>query len=396
MTIAVEIVSDPSRLSEIGDICDRLVQRHSENPFLLAAFIEQYMERARILGWTPLVLLISVDQTVVGIVPLMTRKKFGIRQARMLPPFYFSDFVCADAYREAVASETISILFSRLHCQLVSFVFRTESPFLKLIECECSKRGIRLCYSTSLHGPWTGDGAAILHLRGSWDEFVKSKGKKFRGDIRRTERYLSAVGQWRIVHLGQGPDEQREALYRMTHVDRMSWKWFDRNNQIKREHISKEQSAQFWDDLMLIVWRASLQSSARNTSSVTWYFYFLQLDRQSIAYVFVVEFNGIIFPVFTSYDREYSRFGPSIYLINMLIRDALERGAVTKIDFLTDLPFMRTWTSVSVNRVTLIMAPHRGLTAVIPLLYPRGIRRVYESITSLTIRFPIIMKRWFR
>jgi len=70
MKVTIQTISDPSRILGIRDVWDRFLQRHSDNPFLLSGFIVQYMDDARSLDWTPLVMLISVDEALVGLVPL--------------------------------------------------------------------------------------------------------------------------------------------------------------------------------------------------------------------------------------------------------------------------------------------------------------------------------------
>jgi len=381
ITVTIQAISDIRSLLEIQSVLDRFVQQQSDNPFLLVSFLQQYMERARSLGWIPLILLISVDETLAGVVPLMTRKKFGIRQARSLPDplIFFSDLVCVDAYRELVISKMLDFLFKKLRCQLVSFVLPAEHLDARLIRHECQIRRISLRLSQA-KAPF---GRSVLSIRGTWDEYAKSRGKKrnILQDIRRTERNLGPVGQWRVVRLGR--DEAHEAFDQISGIEDRSWK-----------HSDKIKNGKQIDSNMLLVWRA-LRLSSRIQTGMKWYVDFLQLKSSMIAYVLVVEFNGIAFPVFTSYDQEYARFGPSIYLLNMLIRDLFEKGQTTKIDFLSDVPFTRNWTSIDLKRVTLMMAPKNSLTQIIAFLYPRGLARLYESIKShwLFVRASNAMQR---
>jgi CelD/BcsL family acetyltransferase involved in cellulose biosynthesis len=364
MKVTIQTISDPSRILGIRDVWDRFLQRHSDNPFLLSGFIVQYMDDARSLDWTPLVMLISVDEALVGLVPLMTRKKFGIRHVKSLPLCYFSDFACVDDYREVVISKTIDFLFRGLNCQLASFVLPAESPFVKLLTRECRKMRIRSTQSMDLGGAM---GRAVLLLQGSWQQYAKSRGKKFSQDIRRAERNLAAIGRWRVVRLSA--HEQHDPFEQIACIERMSWKMPERTR--KGQQV---------DPNMLNVWRGLLQSSPIQPGA-DWYVYFLQLNSSMIAYVLVVEFKGIVFPVFTSYDQHYARLGPSIYLMNMLIRDSFEKRCATKIDFLSDVPFTRTWTSTCLKRVMFMMTPKGSLTQIIAILYPRGLSRLYETIT---------------
>jgi CelD/BcsL family acetyltransferase involved in cellulose biosynthesis len=332
----------------------------SDNPFLGPGFIEEYMERARSSGWTPLVLLISVDQTLSGLVPLMTRKKFGIRQAKSLPFIFFSDLLSLEAHRELVTSETLDFLFKSLNCQLATFVLPAESPHLRLLTSKCHEMRIHVTQSI-LGGAL---GRAVLPLGSSWQQYARSRGKKFVQDIRRTERSLNAIGEWSIVRLGE--HEQREAFDWITRIEGKSWKASQR---VKR--------GQGVDGNLLMVWRGLRRSG------IDWYVYFLQLNSLMISYVLVVEFGGIVFPVFTSFDQQYATLGPGVYLMNMLIRDSFEKGRATKVDFLSDVPFTRTWTSICLKRVMLMMTARGSLAHIIAILYPCGLARVFESCTTV-------------
>ncbi len=67
----------------------------------------------------------------------------------------------------------------------------------------------------------------------------------------------------------------------------------------------------------------------------------------------------------TSYDIQYERCSPGIYLTTVAIRDLFEKKEVGMIDFLTAIPFMRTWTSTFERRIRVLIAGRGVLPRIV-------------------------------
>lgn len=282
-------------------------------------------------GSNPLLLTIWADGTVVGIAPLMTRRKFGIRYATFLP---FCSFAACGAWMETCVSEMLDFLLARQHCQFIALTAPAASPYIATIKKECARKRIHLSQSE-------GAGQSVLTLNSNWHDFAKSRGKKFLQDIRRAERNLNRAGSWGILRLEQ-PDQASEAYEHIMRVEKTSWKQSYRN-----------QTGSV--DVLLLSIMAGLRSSTQATPK--WCVWFLEVNDQVVAYVLFLHHRQIAYPVKTSFDQRYARFGPGIYLMNAAIRSLFEKEKACKIDFISDVPFTSTWTSEHPKRIRLTIAP---------------------------------------
>jgi CelD/BcsL family acetyltransferase involved in cellulose biosynthesis len=321
---------------------------HSNNPTVLSDFVREFMNSVRLKGWTPVLLVILADKTIVGIVPLMMRRKFGIRYAFFLP--FLTSFVATDDYREICVSKTLDFLFRTLHCQFVRLVLSTASQYTAILRQECHEKKIHLSQVETL-------GQSILPIRSTWHEFAKSRGKKFLQDIRRTERKLGHVGRWRCLRVEEA-DRPPEVLEQMTRIDCASWKQFGRT---RKGYAGDESIALFWN---------GSQCASRTVPNFKSYVWFLEVNDRKIAYALFFSYKDVTFAAKTSYELRYARLGPGIYLMNTAIREIFEEGQVNTIDFISDVPFTKTWTSLRMRRINFTMTT--GISKIIVALFCEG------------------------
>jgi hypothetical protein len=98
------------------------------------------------------------------------------------------------------------------------------------------------------------------------------------------------------------------------------------------------------------------QHTAEIEPSFKWDVWFLELNNQAIAYSLFIKYKGVSYVAKTSYDKRYRRLYPGIYVTNAAICEFFNKRQIRKIDFLTDLPFHGTWTSLCSPRVRIMMA----------------------------------------
>lgn len=350
MTVSIRVISDPSQLLEIEGVWNTFVNKHSENPIFLSGFVNQFMKFYRLRGWTPLALIISFNRVIVGIAPLMTKKKFGVRFVKFLCENCFSpDFILEEQYRETCIAHTLDFLFKTVHCQFCDLTLPVESINLRVLKQKCDEKRIYIC---TKRGRWAEMGHNILFIGYSWGEFKKLRGKNFRRRFRRLKRNLDRAGSWSIVCFENG-DRIQDAFKRILDVERMSWKeaWRTRKR-IKIDHG------------LLMIWKG-LQHTVKNEPDLNWTVRFLELDEQPLAYSLIIQYKEMAFCMKTSYDDRYKRFYPGIYINNEAIRELFNKRQVKKIDFLTKLPFHRNWTSIWTPRARVIMSRKSLIPAII-------------------------------
>jgi CelD/BcsL family acetyltransferase involved in cellulose biosynthesis len=341
--MSIDVIYDLSEFLRIENGWNHFVKKFSKNPFLLSGFVQKFIELNQSQGWTPTIVVFSVNNAIVGISPLMTKTKFGIRFARfILTPAYSPDFVFNDEYQEACMAKTLHFFFHVLRCKVVYATMPGESSNLGKIEQGIT--GIQFFKMPTM-------GHRILPIQLNWTEFQKSRGKKFRQDSRRTERKLDSLGVWKIVHVERGEDELA-TIKKILNVETMSWK-----EQWRTRRGVKD------DPILMAIWDGS-RIVAKTDPAFKWRVWSLELGVQTMAYVFVLQYEKTAYIVKTSYDQRYGGLSPGIYLLNAAIRELVNEKNVQKTDFLTDLPFVETWTSLRLPRIGMVLSS-KGVMAMI-------------------------------
>jgi len=351
MTVSIDVVQDFGKLREIEDTWNALIKKYGRNPFFLTRFVEQFMEFYRSKDWTPLTLVISNDEVITGIAPMMTRKRFGVRTVRFLSEFAFSpDFVFDDQYRESYIASILDFLFKTLRCQFVDLTLPAESPNLRILEQMCKAKRIHFWENPCM-------GHCIIPIQCTWDEFKKRRGYNFRRRLKRLERKLDRAGSWRTVCIGKR-NNRSDAIKRILDVERKSWK-----------QAWRAQRGIKMDQDLLMIWKAS-QYTARTEPNFDWKVWFLELNGQTLAYTLVLQYKETAYIVKTSFDEEYRKFQPSIYINNAAIRELFEEGQARHIDWLSDLPFHRNWTEISMPRVEVMMSRSGVIRTITEFVLP--------------------------
>jgi hypothetical protein len=346
MKLLIRVISDLNELHEIEGAWNVSISKCSRNPFLLSGFVKQFMESNRSRGWTPLLLVISTDNKIIGISPLKTKKKFGVRFAKFLPKSSFSpDFIGDDQYKEIYIAHTLDFLFKTLHCQFVDLTLPAESPNLRTIKQKCQANRTHF-FTTS------GIGHRILPIECTWAEFEKFRGGNFRRKFKKIEQHLDSIGLWRITCI-EKENEEMDITKKVLDVERMSWK----------EGRRTQRGIKIDPDLMM-VWAGS-QYMAKTEPDFKWSVWLLELNDQTLAYLLACQYKEVAYFTKTSYDGRYKRFTPGIYICNAAIRELFNKHRIRKVDFLTDLPFMETWTSLCSPRVRIVMSRKRVPHAII-------------------------------
>lgn len=112
-----------------------LVRKYGTNAFYLGGFIEHYMKGCRSEGWTPLLVVMTAQERLVGGAALRTKGVIGGRTAELLVPTgYGTDFVVDPQHREAFIRKLLRFLMINMRCQFLELVVPSESPNLGLLK----------------------------------------------------------------------------------------------------------------------------------------------------------------------------------------------------------------------------------------------------------------------
>ena len=363
--ISIRAVSDPEMLAAIGEDWNRVVRECGANPFMLAELLVQFMRLRVREGWRPLLLVFSVDGVPVGVAPLMTRKRLGLRFTRfLLAPWVSPDFALEDRYRAQCIEQIVQFVFQKLESDLLELTLPAESPNGGLLKLECESRMLHYHIQKSY-----AFGHRLVPIYHGWDAFLSSQRHDFRSasgelvylthqpavDINRMKRNLNRVGSWRIHYvddLGKEPDQ----IQRIHDVEELSWK-----------HEWRRQRGVADEDLHAII-EGSIHASS-SERSFKCRVCFLELNGQTIAYALIVEYGKLAYCAKTSFAEEYRKLSPGVFIVNESIRALCDNGQVKVMDFLTDLPFHKRWPSTMAMRLSVVVSQSRFYAALSRMLH---------------------------
>ncbi len=358
--LSLYAISDPSKILELEEVIDAFVNKWSKNPFLLDGFLSQFITSNRLREGAPFVLLVKADEKIIGIAPLVIKKQLGMQYAEFFPSWWFSpDFVVDDQYREACMRYVVEYLFQSLNCLFARFYLPSESSNLETLEQQCKVHGIKFSAATNQFRH------CILPIECTWNEFQEKKGR--RRIIRQIERKLNQIGPWKIEYVENASNRQ-DVLEKILAVERMSWKESWRNGM---------QMAT--DEELLMNWEGS-QIEAKTATDFKCTVWFLEINRETVAYTFVIKYKGTAFITKTTYDNRYRKFYVGKYIMNMTIRDLFNEGQIKNIDFLTELPFMSFWTSLTLSHVRVLMYKSNLVSLAEQLLSNASVSKVFEAV----------------
>jgi CelD/BcsL family acetyltransferase involved in cellulose biosynthesis len=333
--LEIRVISSSNEIVDIESDWNALVNTSCNNPFLLSEFVRRFIDSNHA-DWDPLVLIVSAKNSVVGIAPFMTKKKLGVRSVKFVHKSVLSpDFIICDQYREQCIAQTLEFLFKTLKCKFAALSFPVESPNFQILKQQCKANRIHLRTSSEM-------GHRVLPVNCTWNEFESMRGKNFRNQFKKTKRKLDQAGSWKITC--SSASEVTYAVRKILDVEKTSWKeaW-----RIQRNEKTDT-------DLMTII--KAMQHTAEIEPSFKWNVWFLELSKQTLAYLLVLRYKEVAFLTKTSYNERYRRFYPGQYLRNSVIRELFNNRQVKSIDFLTDLSHHRTWTSICLPRVGVTLA----------------------------------------
>jgi CelD/BcsL family acetyltransferase involved in cellulose biosynthesis len=354
-TVSTKVFSDVETLVSIKEVWNRIVRDCGPNPFLLTELLVQFMRLRVREGWHPLLLVLSVDRVPVGVAPLMTRKRFGMRITRFLLASYLSpDFALEDRYRGQCIEQIVQFVFQKLQSDLLELTLPAESPNGGLLKVQCESRNLH--YEVRKNARL---GHRLVPIYPSWGAFLSSQRHDFRSaggelvylkhqssvDVNRMKRNLDRAGRWRIHYvddLGKEPDEVR----RIHAVEKLSWK-----EEWRRQRGVTD------EDLHAII-EGSIHASA-SEPSFKCRVCFLELNGQAIAYALIMEYGKLAYSAKTSFAEEYRKLSPGVFIVNESIRALCDNGQVREMDFLTDLPFHKRWPSTMAMRVSVVVSRSR-------------------------------------
>jgi len=158
--------------------------------------------------------------------------------------------------------------------------------------------------------------SAVIKIEASWDSYWASRTTKFRNNIRRAEKRLSALGNVKFLRYrpqgGNLDDDPRWDLYEICH-DLSMRGWQARHHDGKT--LAHPEVADFLRD-------AHERATRLGCAEIN----ILSVGGVPVAFAYNYVHDGRVFGLRTAYDPSWASASPGTYLRYCMIRDSFERG----------------------------------------------------------------------
>ncbi|MEM5853661.1 MAG: GNAT family N-acetyltransferase [Candidatus Aenigmatarchaeota archaeon] len=373
MVFSLKVITDFEGLRKIENEWNRFLIDHAENPFLLSGYVKEFIDINLLRGQLPIIFVALENKKVVGLALFALKKRFNFLINKFLLPLHFSpDILVHEDYEERTIRLVINRLFYDMGCQLLDLTLPAESQHIETFKKICKINNIYFRECLTLE-----NGHYVLPINGSWGSFEKLLGGNFRRLFKRLEHKMIKAGGYEITCAEKVQDNVfKDILY----IDKKSWKEVWRKK--KRMKVDPE---------LFAIWRGTVYLNGK-VPDLKWRVWFLKINNVLASYAFTLQFKNIGYIVKTSFNNEFKNFYPGIYVINVAIKDFFDRGEVEKIDFQTNLPFMRRWKPILWPRVRVMIGKGSLFSFTIFLSTNRGFCKVRDKILgSLFDALPLVM-----
>lgn len=246
----------------------------------------------------PQIVIVSLDQEVVGIVPLACRDGnasfLGIADV-----CDYQDAIIAPGHEAEVGRSLLDHLSHQGIHRLDLHHLRPQAMISKALDPLEQKSGLNI---TRLPSDVTYEAA----LPGDWDAYLMQLSGKQRHEVRRKVRRLESHGTY---------------TYRMTDVGDDLKAATDKF--LKLFHLNRTDKAEFMDDTMSAYFRELI---ARLAQQQMLRLYFLDVDERPAAAVLCFDYNGTRYLYNSGYDADFHDLSVGILSKVLSIQQSIEAG----------------------------------------------------------------------
>lgn len=321
----IEVVDTPAAFERMRAEWDALLERSGlPTPFLTHDWLWSWWTTVGSGRELFLITARSPAGELVALAPLVISRRHGLRVAELLGTG-LSDylyFVFGDA-PERVVDELVQMLVRhRRRWDVIALQVLDDGPVgLPEIMAAAGRQGLRAHHRVYEVAPY-------LTVRGTWEEFVATRPKKFRYMLREREKRFGALPGARVRRL-EAIEIDEGLADTLWAIEHRSWK-------------ARAGTSPQLDPAVREFYREFLRRFARRGWLQAW---LAEIDGRPVAYVLTFLFAGRVMLYATSYDEAYAQPAPGVLLLQRSIQDAFKQKAL-EYDFLCGNELYKTrWAS---------------------------------------------------
>ena|GEM_PF-3655943 len=341
--VTVDVVECPEKIDALRVVWNQIVHASYRPDLLLTHEWFSLSLREFCQGTSPRILLAREGDQVLGIAPFMIQRfvRWGmpIRKLTFLHPgntYDRGDFLIRERHEEVLKALLEHLDLMRSEWDSATWAgIAEDSPNLLLLPKVT--QACRLSIST----PQPFGQALVLPICGSWEDYLKERGRHFRKHLNNPEARLKELGplQWLTVREPEAVRAGLEELYRIQFANREA-----NGESVPESDQRSRRAALFLSDLFSPHGRAEVK--------------LLRLNGRTIAGLFSVVHQGCLYALVIKFDHEFARQSVGRLALHYAVRDAWEEK-IERIDFLMRWPYVERWTE-KVTRYWKFDCFHRG------------------------------------
>jgi hypothetical protein len=325
--LKVEVVDNFDKFNSLEPIWNKLLsQTDADNVFMtfewFTCWWKAYGEDKKMCF-----ILVKENYEIIGIAPLM-KYKMKIRGFPVKTVGFIANeqtnragFIIS-RNKKAVVESIINYLekFMKKYC-VYNFEFIPECSDTSIILNEVlNEKGLRYIRRPVIQSPY-------LSCASSWDEYFKSRTRRFKKKINYLNNLLKDCNPQIVVYRNTGLDK---GLEEMVSISKKTWKY--RSNSAIASNFRN---------------RAFYELLAKTAANKGWLdFSVLKLNDAPVAFELNLVYKETFYAIKTGFDTRYSRFSPSNFLAYSVIKKCFNEG-FKEYDLLgNNEQYKMEWTSV--------------------------------------------------
>jgi len=262
------------------------------------------------------VLIVSVEGRPIGILPLVVRTestRVGPVRVLTYPLHDWGTF-----YGPIGPNPTATLLAGLKHIRRTTRDWDLfDLRWVDRLGCDRGRteQAMRVAGFRPHKQPWAQ--AGVIELDGTWEEYWKSRTKKWRHNVNRCQRRIAERGKVSYVRYrpkgsAYGDDDPRWDLYdACTEVAQRSWQGSSNNGTT----LSHKWISQYLRD--------THAAAARNGSLDM---NVLFVDGVPVAFMYNYHYRGTLYGLRMGFDPEMASVGPGTVLLRLILEDSFRRG----------------------------------------------------------------------
>lgn len=313
--LTIKAIRSPGELDSLAPFWDRLLSRSDmDMPYMTLDWFRMYW-RLFETNSDMLVLVLSQDGEPAAIAPLMRVKAFWRGVPHTALTFIANFYSCRTGLINPLDRNILGPVFDFMKRSRIGFdMFYVN--FIPEESRSCFWLRAFIAERKYAHREMDGDHSPYIPLPAAWDEFLGSKNKHFRDNLKRAIKTFETNADFSIKAYTR-PDEFPLAWERLLEVSRKTWKY-------------KQGSAIASTATVERFYRSFGEMAAKNG----WFkILILEHKTQPIAFTYEFPYKKTLFFNKTGFDENFSRLSPGTYILSRSIRDAIS-GGFTEFDLL--------------------------------------------------------------